>query len=97
LPSIFATASKDIVIRVDREPQQVRVSVSDKGPGIGQDKIQHLFERYYHADEHGGQTSGLGLGLYISAEIIRKHGGRIGVDSEPGRGSAFWFTLPEPA
>ncbi|HEY4195001.1 MAG TPA: HAMP domain-containing sensor histidine kinase, partial [Mucilaginibacter sp.] len=66
----------------------------DRGPGIAEDKLPHLFDRYYRADSEGAQYSGLGLGLYISAEIIRRHGGDIGVDSEPGNGSTFWFTLP---
>lgn len=90
----YAPASKEIIIRVDREQEQIKVSVTDKGPGIPKDKKEHLFERYYRANENGGQHSGLGLGLYISAEIIKKHGGRIGVDSEAGKGSAFWFLLP---
>jgi PAS domain S-box-containing protein len=91
----YAAASKDIIIQVDREPGHIKVSVIDKGPGIPQEKIEHLFKRYYRTDQTGGQYSGLGLGLYISAEIIKKHGGKIGVDSEPYRGSAFWFTLPD--
>ena len=72
-----------------------KVSVIDKGPGIAAEKKQHLFERYYQADNNGSMNSGLGLGLFISAQIIKKNnGGEIGVDSEPGKGSAFWFTLP---
>ncbi|HEY4197277.1 MAG TPA: ATP-binding protein, partial [Mucilaginibacter sp.] len=69
-------------------------SVIDRGPGIAEDKLPHLFDRYYRADSEGDQYSGLGLGLYISAEIIRRHGGEIGVDSEPDKGSTFWFTVP---
>jgi signal transduction histidine kinase len=93
----YAATSREIIIRVDREGAFVKVSVADKGPGIAKEKLPHLFERFYRADENGGQYSGLGLGLYISAEIIRKHGGQIGVDSEPGSGSTFWFTLPSKA
>jgi PAS domain S-box-containing protein len=91
----YAPASKFIVVRVEREAGFVKVSVSDQGPGIPKDKIPHLFDRYYRADEHSGQYAGLGLGLYISAEIIKKHEGQIGVDSQPGKGSSFWFTLPD--
>jgi two-component system CheB/CheR fusion protein len=85
----YAAASKDIIIRIGQEPGHIKVSVSDKGPGIAKDKVPHLFERYYRANENGGLYTGLGLGLYISAEIIRKHGGQIGADSEPGSGSTF--------
>jgi PAS domain S-box-containing protein len=90
----YASQSKEIVIRVDEEGKFLRVTVTDKGRGIAKEKLSHLFERFYRADEHGGQYSGLGLGLYISSEIVKKHGGQIGVDSEPGKGSSFWFTVP---
>ncbi|MES2275192.1 MAG: PAS domain-containing sensor histidine kinase [Bacteroidota bacterium] len=90
----YAAQSKDITIKVEQDTARTKVSVTDKGPGIAREKIPHIFERFYRADASGGQYSGLGLGLYISAEIIKKHGGQIGVDSEPGHGSSFWFTLP---
>jgi PAS domain S-box-containing protein len=91
----YAAKSKDIIIRVEELANELKVTVSDMGPGIAENKIPHLFERFYRADDNGGQNSGLGLGLYISAEIVRKHGGDIGVDSQPGKGSSFWFTLPK--
>ncbi|PJJ80035.1 PAS domain S-box-containing protein [Mucilaginibacter auburnensis] len=90
----YAPKSREIKISVEELPNQVKVSVTDSGPGIPADKVKHIFERYYQADSDNRQFSGLGLGLYISAEIIHKHGGEIGVDSEPGNGSTFWFTLP---
>ncbi|RZM23695.1 MAG: ATP-binding protein, partial [Pedobacter sp.] len=52
------------------------------------------FDRYFRADHSGKSYSGLGLGLYICAEIIKKHNGKIGADSKIGEGSTFWFTLP---
>ena len=90
----YAPNSKQIFFKVEKGGDMARISVRDTGPGIAPDKLEHLFERYYRTDASGYQNSGLGLGLYISAEIIRKHGGDIGVDSEPGKGSTFWFTLP---
>jgi two-component system CheB/CheR fusion protein len=89
----YAPASGEILIRFAREQQNVRISITDHGPGIAEDKKHLLFERYYRVD-YAGQYSGLGLGLYISAEIVKKHGGQIGVESEIGIGSTFWFTLP---
>lgn len=91
----YAPKSKKIVIRLEQLADHVRVMVSDNGPGIPKQKIPHLFKRFYRVDQQGQQYSGLGLGLYISAEIIRKHGGEMGVDSQPGKGANFWFTLPE--
>jgi two-component system sensor histidine kinase VicK len=90
----YAPESEMISLGITKEGQMLKVSVTDKGQGIPQDKLPHLFDRYYRVDASGYQVSGLGLGLYISAEIIRKHGGEIGADSELGRGSTFWFTLP---
>jgi PAS domain S-box-containing protein len=90
----YATDSKQIDIIIEKIDGAAKVSVKDNGPGIAAEKIPYLFDRYYRADYSGVQFSGLGLGLYISADIIKKHGGEIGVDTEPGKGSTFWFTLP---
>jgi PAS domain S-box-containing protein len=90
----YASESFEIFMNIENNGDHIKVSVKDYGPGIPQDKLSHLFERYYRADYAGMQYSGLGLGLYISSEIIKRHGGQIGVDSELGNGSTFWFTLP---
>ena len=90
----YANGSFEILISVTRSGAVAKVAVTDKGPGIQPEVIPHLFERYYRVDPAGRQYSGLGLGLYISSEIVKKHGGQIGVESELGKGSTFWFTLP---
>jgi len=90
----YAPGSLDIKLMAIKEGNKIQVSVTDNGPGITPDKLPFLFDRYYRADHTGNQYSGLGLGLYICSEIIKKHGGKIGVNSEVGKGSTFWFTLP---
>jgi PAS domain S-box-containing protein len=90
----YAPDSGIIELNIEQQNKMVRLSVIDSGPGIDADKLPHLFERYYRADHTGTQYSGLGLGLYICAEIIKRHNGKIGVESELGKGSTFWFTLP---
>ncbi|MBC8112507.1 MAG: ATP-binding protein, partial [Verrucomicrobia bacterium] len=90
----YASGSKEIRICIEKVDDMAKVSVIDKGQGIPKEKLLHLFDRFYRVDSSGSQYSGLGLGLYISSEIIKKHNGQIGVESELGKGSTFWFTLP---
>lgn len=91
----YAPDADEIVVQVEKIKDFTKISVIDKGPGIPPDKLDKLFDRYYRADENKKQVSGLGLGLYISSEIVRRHGGEIGVESTLGSGSTFWFTLPD--
>jgi signal transduction histidine kinase len=91
----YAPSQKQIFLIIEDLGDRAKISVKDTGPGIPLDRVSHIFDRYYRADYGGAQYSGLGLGLYISAEIIRKHKGEIGVNSKPGEGSNFWFTLPK--
>lgn len=90
----YAPGSNKIILRIKRVSFGLKVSIQDFGIGIPLEKQQDLFDRYYRVDSSGIKFSGLGLGLYISADIIKRHGGKIGVNSEPGIGSTFWFTLP---
>jgi PAS domain S-box-containing protein len=90
----YAPDSDSIILAISRTGQHARVSVSDSGPGIAQDDLPQLFDRFYRSGPDTEHYSGLGLGLYISAEIIKKHDGQIGVDSKLGDGSTFWFMLP---
>ncbi len=81
-----------------RDVQQglIQVTVSDTGPGIPATDLPHLFERFYRGNAGGG-GKGYGLGLAITREIVRSHGGDIWATSGPGRGTAFVFTLPSTA
>ena len=90
----YAPHSPDIMINIAQQGSVAKMSITDKGPGIPPEKLPYLFDRYYRVDSSGNQYSGLGLGLYICAEIIKKHNGQIGADSELGKGTTFWFTLP---
>jgi len=90
----YAPQSKKIDISIGHDDNMVTIAVRDYGIGIHPDKLPHLFDRYYRVDALGHQFSGLGLGLYISAEIVNRHGGKIGVESTRGEGSEFWFTIP---
>jgi signal transduction histidine kinase len=80
---------------VEADPGYVYISVSDTGRGISPEAKALIFERLYQdPDSIDDHRAGLGLGLFISREIVRLHGGRIWVSSEPGQGSTFTFTLP---
>jgi two-component system, OmpR family, sensor histidine kinase VicK len=70
-----------------------RISVVDEGIGIKKEVINRIFERYYRV-ENNNLISGFGIGLYLSAEIIERHQGKIWVESEPRKGSTFYFSLP---
>lgn len=78
-------------------PQQACVLVHDGGPGIPESEQERIWERFHRVQGVQAQTTkspSLGLGLYISRQIVEQHGGTIGVESAPGAGSTFWFTLP---
>lgn len=72
-----------------------QVSVQDQGAGIAPEHLDKLFDRYYRTENASSSAvSGFGIGLYLSAEIVRRHEGRIWAESQPGEGSTFFFTLP---
>lgn len=75
--------------------KEVRISVTDHGMGIRPGDQERLFDRFYRVESnHTKYISGFGIGLYLSAEIIKRHQGRIWVESQEGKGSTFYFTLP---
>lgn len=90
----YASGSKTIWLIIGKLEKEIKIAVRDNGPGIPEEQLPHLFERYWRADSSGQNYSGLGLGLFICAEIVRRHGGRIGAESVLGQGATFWFTIP---
>jgi signal transduction histidine kinase len=95
LSNALKFTGEDGVIEVSLldEGDTFRVQVRDSGPGVAAENLNKVFERYWQAAET--RQKGSGLGLYISQNIIQRHGGRIGVESTPGQGATFFFTLPK--
>jgi signal transduction histidine kinase len=83
-----------VELRARREGEAVLIDVEDRGPGIANEHLSQMFQRFYRAPETQRSVRGTGLGLYICRKIVESHGGQIGVDSQPGRGTRFYFTLP---
>jgi len=89
------SGSGEVAVRARREGEVVHLSVSDQGIGIRADQLERIFERFYQVDGAATRRAGgVGLGLSICKGIVEAHGGRIWVESTPGAGSTFHFTLP---
>jgi signal transduction histidine kinase len=93
----YSPADRPVEVRVEVEPHQARVWVRDQGPGLPPEEQERIWERFHRAqgvEVQSGTGVGLGLGLYISRMIVERHQGQVGVESTPGQGATFWFTLP---
>jgi two-component system CheB/CheR fusion protein len=91
----YSPASEEIIVHAESTAQQVRISIQDFGIGMSTDTLQKIFDRFYRSEDPSTiRHPGIGLGLYISSEIVRRHGGDITVSSERGKGSIFTITLP---
>jgi PAS domain S-box-containing protein len=93
----YSTPDQPVKVRLQIEDGKAWVSVRDQGPGLSDEEQKYLWERFYQVERienHSDIGAGLGLGLYISRSIIERHNGEVGVESTPGKGSTFWFTLP---
>jgi PAS domain S-box-containing protein len=90
----YSPPNSEIEISLAERAALYEISIADRGPGIPENKRDAIFERFHQV---GGATQkeGSGLGLAICKAIVEEHGGTIGVDSEIGRGSRFWFTVPK--
>lgn len=100
LRNLFSNALKysepdtPVTVTITSGDGRVVTAVSDQGPGIPPEDVPRLFQRYYRATSARSRKGGLGLGLYITRMLVEANGGKIWVESEVGRGSTFYFTLP---
>jgi signal transduction histidine kinase len=84
-----------ILVKSTTDQNNLMVSVKDEGIGIDKDYQEKIFERFYRVEGKSEKTfPGFGIGLFIASEIIKRHGGNIGVSSNRGKGSRFYFSLP---
>jgi signal transduction histidine kinase len=90
----YSPKSKKVLINIEEEKGLVKVSVTDTGIGIRKQSLEKIFERYYREEQRAVHFQGLGIGLFISYEIIQRHHGKIWAESEAGKGSTFYFTIP---
>ena len=88
----FSPPGGRVELSVDRAPMSAIIRVSDEGPGIPEEHLPFVFDRYWRAPDQG--HAGVGLGLYIARSLIEAHGGRIWVESRPGQGSTFHVEVP---
>jgi signal transduction histidine kinase len=89
----YTPSGGNVLITLTSSPSEARVSVTDSGPGIAPEHHLRIFEKFGQVEDQSNRT-GTGLGLTFCKLAINAHGGRIGVESEVGKGSAFWVTLP---
>lgn len=89
----YSDPGTPVDLRVSQRDGQALVSVQDRGRGIAPEDRPHIFERFYRPKGRQ-RKEGLGLGLYITRTLVEAHGGKIWVESELGKGSTFYFTLP---
>ena len=90
----YSPTSKDVILDVKKVDNNVRISVTDFGIGLSPEQQDKIFERFYRVDDKNFMVSGLGMGLYISKEIIKNHRGSIGVVSQINEGATFYILLP---
>ena len=91
----YSPKAGKVITKVTRLNKGVKIAITDFGIGIPKEKLHLIFDRFYRVDETSHKFAGLGLGLYISSEIVIQHNSSIKIESEEGEGSTFWFILPE--
>ncbi len=89
----YSPGEKKIIVIIDKGSNEATVKIRDFGIGVSKDEQSNIFERFYRSKDTSIHISGFGLGLYICMDIIKRHGGRMWVETEK-KGSSFYFTLP---
>ncbi len=90
----YSPGANEVIIDITIEDEFLKISVTDFGIGIPGEMLPYVFDRFFRVEKTSNQFQGLGLGLYICSEIIRRHGGKISLVSTEGKGSTFWFIIP---
>jgi len=90
----YSEPDTEVTLALQGREGEAVIAVSDRGRGISAAELPKLFQRYYRTQEAREHRDGLGLGLYITRGLVQAHGGRIWVESEVGKGSTFYFSLP---
>jgi len=89
----YSDENKEVILSIAHDDQTVTVSVKDEGAGISRDYLPYVFERFFRIKKTRS-IEGIGLGLYLCRQIIRAHNGHVWVESEEGKGSTFYFSIP---
>ncbi|RYU89591.1 PAS domain S-box protein [Mucilaginibacter terrigena] len=90
----YSPDAHQVSVHCELDERNIIVSIQDFGIGIAEEHLKGLFDRFYRVDNSSARFQGLGLGLFISAEIVKRHGGSFWIESRPGEGSTFSFLLP---
>jgi signal transduction histidine kinase len=91
----YSPATKKVIVHTRIDPNNMlELRVQDFGIGIAKEDQPFVFDKFYRTVQSSNHFQGLGLGLYICADILQRHGAEYGVDSEPGNGSEFYFRIP---
>ena len=90
----YSKPGDQVQVSVENSPPNLIVAVTDNGPGIAADQIPQLFQKFYRIPDSKRNSKGTGLGLVVAKRIVEAHKGNIWVESEIGKGSTFFFSLP---
>ena len=90
----YSPQANEVLVNMHASDEGVTVSIQDFGLGIPEDQMGQIFSRFFRSNDLPSSISGLGIGLYISHEIVLRHKGKMWVESQTGKGSTFYFTLP---